>query len=118
MFRSTFSTLTPVRGSRWAQTFFLQCSGCNHTQRWVRGYTPAPNPYKWDHKDQALSFLEDRQIQAGFKGFCPHAKCEGCGKLHSRWTIVDFQTFIKNKEKRVSEQQAVQASKQAAEVSK
>jgi hypothetical protein len=85
--------------SRFLQKDFLKCGNCTFMHRYARGYRPIPNPILFQSDAHCHSFTNEERMSAGYSGIKVSAKCPSCEKMHSKWTWMDFQTFLDEKEK-------------------
>ncbi|CUG88463.1 Hypothetical protein, putative [Bodo saltans] len=85
--------------SRFLQKDFLKCGNCTFMHRYARGYRPIPNPILFKSDVHCRSFSDEQRMSAGYSGMRLSTKCPSCEKLHSKWTWMDFQTFLDEKEK-------------------
>lgn len=89
-----------IVANRFLQRSFLGCALCGHTQRLIRGYRPIPNPITFNVADHSYSYHKEMDSYVGSRESRQTVKCDGCGKLHGQWSAVDFQTHIRQCEKK------------------
>ncbi|RNF09110.1 uncharacterized protein Tco025E_07013 [Trypanosoma conorhini] len=80
--------------SRFFQKYFLRCGLCQSIQRHAKGYRPIPNPILFDSDAQCRSYHREQRECAGMSGYVVTCRCDKCQRVHSSWSVVDFQEFL------------------------
>ncbi|EAN78752.1 uncharacterized protein TEOVI_000112000 [Trypanosoma equiperdum] len=80
--------------SRFFQKYFIRCGNCQTIQRYAKGYKPIPNPILFDSDAHCRSYHRERRDCTGLTGTLVTCRCDKCARVHSHWTVMDFQEFL------------------------
>ena len=92
--------------SRWLVRNFLKCERCSNVQRHAQGFKEIPNPMYFDNNEMGNYWADQGRIASGHKGRTLTEKCEGCGSVHTRWSVLNHNQYLKEKEALLSNKKA------------
>jgi hypothetical protein len=67
-------------------------------QRHAQGFKEIPNPMYFDNNEMGNYWADQGRIASGHKGRTLTEKCEGCGSVHTRWSVLNHNQYLKEKE--------------------
>lgn len=90
--------------SRFLQKDFLRCGKCRFVHRYARGYKPIANPILFKAEEHCKNYFNERRQCAGYAQHKLTCRCPNCATLHSEWSWLDFQSYIREKERAANPQ--------------